>query len=152
MKSRFVCLIFMVLILRCSRDKSPMLPSPAYPNAIPVTIVENPSDFDRAAMEQNWFRINSVYTNDDYLIYHIQYGGGCKKHEFQLFSRDGIYRSNPPQADLFLSHNNNGDTCEALVPDTLVFDLTPLRTRGYVRLGLRIYNYESKEPYTVLWW
>ncbi len=129
-----------------------MQPNLTFPNADSVIIIENLHDFDRAAVEKSWFRIDSVYTDDNALIYHIQYGGGCKTHEFQLFSTKGIYKSNPPQADVFLSHENNGDTCEALISDTLVFDLTPLRGRGYERLGLRIFDYEKEEPYTILWW
>lgn len=152
MKVLFFSLMFASVFIYCERDKSPTQPNLTRPDAIPVILIENPDDFDRAAVEKNWFRINNVYTSENFLIYHIQYGGGCKTHEFQLFSTEGIYFSNPPQADLFLSHENNGDMCEALVPDTLVFDLTPLRERGYQRLGLRIYEYEKQEPYEILWW
>lgn len=67
--------------------------------------------------------IISASLEDDILSIKVQYGGGCKDHFFKLIIPDGIEKSNPPQTTFFLSHNANGDGCEALISDELRFNL-----------------------------
>ncbi len=44
----------------------------------------------------------------------VQYGGGCREHTFDLRSEGTDAR-----AEVWLVHDAHGDTCEALVVDTL---------------------------------
>lgn len=67
--------------------------------------------------------IISASLEDDILSIKVQYGGGCKDHFFKLIIPKGIEKSNPPQTTFFLSHNSNGDGCEALISDELRFNL-----------------------------
>ncbi|PSQ98542.1 MAG: hypothetical protein BRD48_06860 [Bacteroidetes bacterium QS_9_68_14] len=63
----------------------------------------------------------------DTLTLRVQYGGGCEDHEFQLVADDAFMESNPVQAGVQLFHDGNGDTCEALLTETVRFNLEPLR-------------------------
>lgn len=65
---------------------------------------------------------------NDTLTLTISYGGGCKKHYFTLV-RDGSFMgSDPVRLVVALTHDDNGDTCEAYPTGHYVFDLTPIKT------------------------
>ncbi len=66
----------------------------------------------------------------------VAYNGGCAKHSLDLitdgkiiytstkrgrFAKPGILRTR-------IAHDKNGDTCNAVVLETLVFDLSPVET------------------------
>jgi hypothetical protein len=57
----------------------------------------------------------------------VSFGGGCETHYFDLVAHGGFRESQPVQVSAFLSHDGNGDTCEALLTEDLVFDLSPLK-------------------------
>lgn len=60
------------------------------------------------------------------LVVHVQTSGGCAAHSFAA-CWDGItYDTFPPIADLALSHDAHGDTCDALLSVDLDIDLTPM--------------------------
>jgi len=56
----------------------------------------------------------------------VQYGGGCNSHRFSLLTTGLLKESLPPQLDLILSHDADGDECKAIITDTLLFDLSSL--------------------------
>lgn len=56
----------------------------------------------------------------------LTYGGGCTLHEIDLVAFNGWLESFPVQVDALLSHEDNGDMCDALVIETRRFDLRPL--------------------------
>jgi hypothetical protein len=107
-----------------------------------VIIIEDPFSFNRDSIEIDDFKINEIYINADLLTLNVSYGGGCKEHTFQLYATRGIYKSNPPQADVFLSHNGHGDFCEAYISENIKFDLSPMHAPVY----LRIHLYRASEP------
>lgn len=81
----------------------------------------------------------------------VSYGGGCKSHQFALYGFAGFLKSLPPQADLFLSHNGNGDPCKALIIQELNFNLENLLTAckqqfGTGQIMLRINIPNTTEP------
>lgn len=57
------------------------------------------------------------------LLIEVQYGGGCAEHAFELLG-SGDWYANPDIINFLLIHNANGDLCEALITETLVFDLS----------------------------
>jgi len=71
------------------------------------------------------FKINSVVIDDNTLklLINVSYGGGCKKHVFDLIWPDAIIAIYPPQFGLILNHNANEDMCEAYLTQTLEIDL-----------------------------
>ena len=84
-------------------------------------------DLSTASLSVDGAQIKSAIISSDVLTIVAQYGGGCKQHEFKLFGSTRFYESNPPQADVILSHQANGDLCKALITDSLRFSLVRLR-------------------------
>lgn len=64
------------------------------------------------------------------LDFKVTYSGGCASHHFKLIAFGGWMESFPVQIQAFLSHDANGDTCEAWIERDLSFDLKPLK-RAY---------------------
>lgn len=87
-------------------------------------LVENihSNDFSRHELQ-----INSVKIIENSLITDISYSGGCKEHEFTLVISKYFNKTYPVQVEAFISHNNNGDICEAFLNEEIVFSLLPLR-------------------------
>ena len=56
----------------------------------------------------------------------VSYAGGNKEHEFTLYWNGITTRSYPPQTNLYLKHDANGDMAEALITQTLKFDLAEM--------------------------
>lgn len=116
---------------------------------IPIIIVDNlpwaPNDFDIDPVT-----IEKIEIICDTLRLRVSYGGGCKTHTFTLYCSTFLYKSNPPQRDVWLSHDANGDNCEAYITEWLSFHLSPLRTEDYDSVLLRIYEfgyvYGKSEP------
>jgi hypothetical protein len=54
---------------------------------------------------------------------YVLYGGGCGDHSFMLLGRPNFMESYPVQIDLYVHHRNIDDYCDAIVSDTLCFDL-----------------------------
>jgi hypothetical protein len=104
---------------------------------------------DDVALYSDPARIRDIAIAGDVLTLKVTYGGGCEKHDFELYGWRGYNKSNPPQALLFLSHNAHGDRCEALITEVLHFSLSPLRFNVFRNRGpvyLRIHDPDSDEP------
>lgn len=56
----------------------------------------------------------------------VSYGGGCASHEIDLVAFGGWLESFPVQVNVFLSHEDNGDPCDAQLSEVRTFDLRPL--------------------------
>lgn len=72
------------------------------------------------------FTILNAKIENDCLEITLSYSGGCEVHEFIM-----IYNELPHfsqySGTLTLSHNSHNDVCEALITDTIGYDLTPLQ-------------------------
>ena len=66
---------------------------------------------------------------DDELFVNVGYSGGCAEHEFDL-TWDGAF--NDDHVSLYLIHDAQGDTCEAYINQTLVFDISEIKERSTV--------------------
>lgn len=75
------------------------------------------------------FGINSLEIISDELHVNVWYSGGCEEHELGicLDTNDYWMESFPVQIMVTMSHENNGDMCEAEIIETLVFDLESVR-------------------------
>ncbi len=74
----------------------------------------------------NWndmFSINNIVLTSHFLKIDVNYGGGCKTHEFILYVDSILTDGDPPILNFTLLHNANDDACKALVSETLVFDI-----------------------------
>jgi len=70
--------------------------------------------------------IQDARVEADSLIVDISHGGGCEEHEYQMFWDGLLLETFPPQVNLSLFHNANGDFCEAALFETLSIDLSSL--------------------------
>jgi hypothetical protein len=95
-------------------------------NAPGVGVLKN-DEWDKYDMDS--FRLDSAYIDGDYLMMLVNYSGGCRDHEFNLWKLPPN-ALDPPPVELALSHNANGDMCEAWISRWLVFSLVPIRERG----------------------
>ena len=80
------------------------------------------------------YTISAATVQDDILSVDVSYSGGCETHVFTLVAEQRFLESLPVQLRVSLAHNANGDTCEALIIETLHFDLTPIKSayqKGY---------------------
>lgn len=84
-------------------------------------------DINSIKLEKDPLRITKTRIEKDSLIINVEYSGGCTKHDFKLFIGKWILKSNPPQAELYLSHNSNGDMCEAYIRREIKFNLYLLK-------------------------
>lgn len=71
--------------------------------------------------------VNSVSLNKDEIKFNVSYSGGCKEHVVELYAFKEIQKTNPAQVTLLLSHNSNGDMCEAYLTKTVSFNLSNLK-------------------------
>ena len=78
-----------------------------------------------------WRRDPAVLTgwgvSGDLAHLQVSFGGGCEAHYFDLVAHGGFRESQPVRVSAFLSHDGNGDLCEALLTKDLAFDLSPLK-------------------------
>ncbi|NKB70059.1 MAG: hypothetical protein GKR89_23550 [Candidatus Latescibacteria bacterium] len=73
------------------------------------------------------FELRGLSIDGYTLSVEVAYSGGCQYHDFQLWATPATTRSQPPGQPLQLTHNANGDACEAYLQETRRFDLAPLR-------------------------
>jgi hypothetical protein len=88
----------------------------------------------------------------DYLKVRVQYSGGCIEHWFKLYMQPTFLESYPVRANLYLSHMDNGDACDAVITRDLVFDVMKIaelyeeQYGGYDDIILNIYGYFKERP------
>lgn len=99
-----------------------------YIEAIDCKSVEKAGiDFDVATLPDDSFEIVNAEIEGRCLVIKVAYSGGCEVHDFRLvklFEECGT--PTVPPAQLILSHNANGDQCEAYLRPELKFDLSGL--------------------------
>ena len=98
--------------------------------------------------EGDAYSLQSASVEGDVMTFVVSYSGGCEDHEFELLNNGMIMKSLPPQSNLMLKHNANGDKCRALITDTLHFDLSPLQSLANGTLILHINQSKDKFTYT----
>ena len=107
----------------------PALTQPDADGRIAFAIVDGSPDVPR-----DHFMLQQARMEGDTLILDIRFGGGCTTHEFLLVGNNVRLKSDPPQTNVVLAHDANGDACEALLSRSLRADVSPLRD-AYRRNG-----------------
>jgi len=120
--------------------------------ALPVKITNDEPE----VFQLDPFVLEEVLLDDCLLTVDVNYGGGCKDHEFELFMSPSIFsESFPAQASLWLKHNGNGDICRGLVSDKIEFDITAVIEKYREQHGrdeefiLNVYGFFSDKPKAV---
>ncbi|CAD5273794.1 MULTISPECIES: hypothetical protein [unclassified Imperialibacter] len=118
--SNLLVLFFSLTVFSCQNE--PVTPSSGFATSWEV----NANAFIAATSQTTGdpFVIKKAVLNDSLLKVTVQYGGGCKKHDFKLVW-DGTIDSStiPAVANFALIHDGNNDMCEALPTEELTFDL-----------------------------
>ncbi|MDX1494421.1 MAG: hypothetical protein R3253_10205 [Longimicrobiales bacterium] len=83
-------------------------------------------DTDPQSYPSDPLTLEEAAISGDVLEAAVHYGGGCRLHEIDLVAFHGWLESAPVQVDVLLSHEDNGDMCDALIMETRRFDLRPL--------------------------
>ncbi len=110
------------------------------------------------------YQLNGGWLSDGFLVLELSYGGGCKPHDFTLVVPRALGNPPPAQLEVSLSHDANGDRCEAWLTNAYRFDLTIIGQHfedtfggwyGSVALGLGglpadslIYDFEARATET----
>ncbi len=74
--------------------------------------------------------LHEAFVDDDCLQIKISYSGGCKEHSIDLVRIQPSATNDSTIPTFEISHNANGDMCEAYFTKELRFDLTPLKLEG----------------------
>lgn len=116
-----------------------------------VILIEDLLSFDLDSIHIDDFSINDVRIDEvaDFIIFEVSYGGGCKEHQFHLYSTYGILYSNPPGCLVYLSHDGNNDYCKAMVTKTISFSLKPFHNAKYDALIFHLHGYKGKKIGTI---
>jgi hypothetical protein len=109
------------------------------------------NNIDSIRLYKDPLSVNKISVNEEMLQMSLNYGGGCKEHNVTLYAFTIFLKSNPPQAEIFLSHNGNGDSCEAWINRDDAFNLEPLlelcrKQFQHGQILLRIYLPNGVEP------
>jgi hypothetical protein len=76
-----------------------------------------------------YYKMDSMEINNDTLSVFVAYSGGCKEHDWSLFT-NGVYNKvHPPEITICLKHNNNGDACRQIIKKELKFNIAKLKYR-----------------------
>jgi hypothetical protein len=81
------------------------------------------------------FPHDAVAISNGYLTVDVTYSGGCETHTFELCYEPVTANE---EATLHLSHDDNGDACDSVVSESLVFDLYPLTEAGHDEVMLEL--------------
>ncbi len=91
----------------------------------PGTVVV--SDADPAGWGNDDYALNGGRISGDSLILGVSYSGGCAPHAFTLVVPASLGDPPPEQLVVSLSHEANGDRCEAWLTSEYSFDLAIIR-------------------------
>ncbi|MEQ9306762.1 MAG: hypothetical protein RJQ14_22800 [Marinoscillum sp.] len=113
------------------------------------TITENRinynfDSFDEAAQPNDPFRVVGVTPNGAHWKVIVEYSGGCNEHSFYTWAAPDLFTQQPLHVGFVLSHDRNGDTCEALIRDTLNLDMREVVGADFVNASVSMINARSK--------
>jgi hypothetical protein len=108
------------------------------------------SDTDPVDLKKDSFNVSLAEIDNLTLHLKVTSGGGCRKHGYSLVMTPAAFmESYPVQANLYLRHDANDDPCDAIVTDSVVFDLLPIKTLYQQMYGtsgqinLNLYDFEQ---------
>lgn len=132
-----------ILIVGCDRSIGARILG-----TLPVEI----GDISPDDLKKDGFTYGSAHIDGSALHLVVVSGGGCRKHEYSLtMTPSAFMESYPVQANAYLRHDAKNDPCDAIVTDSVVFDLSPimeLYRQMYGPTGqinLNLYNSEQTE-------
>lgn len=79
-------------------------------------------------------------TDGPLLLLEVSYAGGCEEHDIELWWAGEASNTTPSVIPLALQHDANGDTCNALITETIAFDVSEILNLGENELSLEFYT------------
>lgn len=80
--------------------------------------------------------IDGMTVEADTLMVEVSYGGGCAAHDFVICWPDQSFmESEPVQVALEIWHDGHDDPCDAVISETVSFELASLRTAWQTAYG-----------------
>lgn len=70
------------------------------------------------------YQIDTALLINNTLNIKVSYSGGCENHNFKLYTEGNFCGTPPCNINLKLSHNSNGDLCNAYLSEELCFDIS----------------------------
>jgi hypothetical protein len=124
-----ILILNVIFIISCKNNKEVVKNTN---QNIPAVIIDTSFSVDNKNMRMN---ILNMQLNKEILTLEINYGGGCKEHQFNLYTKGDVENSN---LQLFLVDIQNEDFCKMLITDTLKFNLSNLKSISKNKLNLSI--------------
>lgn len=109
----------------CVDLNRPVEPEPLPPvvEPLPLQVIDS---FDEVE-EGDPIDLFDARIEGDSLLVDVGHSGGCAEHGYALWTTQASTKSLPPQHAVRLTHDANGDLCEAYLRQTLKFTLGPIR-------------------------
>jgi hypothetical protein len=100
------------------------------------------------------YSILSAEIKGDYLLVRVQYGGGCREHQFESITNfafleniDEEGNSFPSTLRMVIKHNGNGDNCRAIIQKEILFDLQNTQDKGQKEILIQLTGWDSTLVY-----
>ena len=127
-----------------------IVPQPVFEEVQPMypSLVKYPIFYDNTT-------ISNVTFLKTILSLSVNYGGGCKEHEFAMFGDIALLKTTPPSVNIYLSHNANKDNCKSLITEKIHFNIANESTifGSESPVELLIFAMQDTAPSaTVLWY
>lgn len=129
-------LLFLLLVTEFSCKSNKNTSNSNQQKGSPI-VIDSTFNTENKNMRMN---ILNMQLNKDILTIEINYSGGCKEHQFNLYS-NGIAENNTLQ--LFLVDAQTEDFCKMLITDTLNYNLSNLKTLTKSKLNITINRNEE---------
>jgi hypothetical protein len=142
MKTLFSLLLLSSLLLFTACEEEP----PATDDPL-ACIIPTFSQANFLTASRDPFQFQSAAINEDCLEIVVSYGGGCGEVDWNLVFSNNLQTTNDVTfTDAVLSLKDD-DTCEALITDTLGYDLIPLQDSNYASIVIKLEGYSSELLY-----
>lgn len=113
--------VLLVTLAGCDLFDSPASRPPAQDRVIIVDAFASDTPMDAVDVDSAWVANDSLYLE-------VGYSGGCADHDFRLYGMSTLSPLTifPPEGAVLLSHDANGDECEAYLTEQFSFGITAL--------------------------
>jgi len=124
--TRPTCLLILLIALAtaCAAPAEESRKDEPKPQRPGVTRVEPGTDIKEIPSDA--FKMIAASVEGDVLRVKVSYSGGQADHQFTLYWDGIVARSYPGRTSVWLKHDANGDAAEALIEQTVEFDLTTI--------------------------
>lgn len=127
MRIIFVILIGLSSLFSCKTGETVAENKPAGKKPKVVIPILREANFAKPENAQVDFVIVGYNIKEDLAQLTLRYKGGCKKHAFTAHFNGYYIKTLPPKATIFLKHDNQKDTCNKTMIDTIYVDLKGIR-------------------------